>query len=85
MNVGDQVKFLFGGKQKEGTVAKIFPKKVYLKVDFPHHPGKILIRPVTSLGGETTSLKKGEKSPKVNSAKGKTRRPEKKKSKEKEE
>ncbi len=40
MNVGERVKFQFGGKEKEGWVVKIFPKRVYLRVDFPRHPGK---------------------------------------------
>ena len=34
MKVGDKIKFDFAGKKKEGTVQKVFPKTVYLKVDF---------------------------------------------------
>ena len=30
MEVGDRIKFSFGGEEKEGVVVKIFPKKVYL-------------------------------------------------------
>jgi len=51
MNVGERVKFQFGGKEKEGVVIKIFPKKVYLKVDFPRHPGKIILRSIAALEG----------------------------------
>ena len=40
MNIGDRIKFSFGETEKEGVVTKIFPKKVYLKVDFPNHPGE---------------------------------------------
>jgi len=57
MNVGDRIKFSFGGKEKEGMVFKIFPKKVYLKVDFPKHPGKIVVRTLAELEGEKTSKK----------------------------
>ncbi len=51
MNVGDRIKFSFAGKEKEGRVVKMFPKKVYLKVDFPKHPGKIVVRTLTELEG----------------------------------
>ena len=61
MNVGDKIKFQFGGKDKEGVVAKIFPKKVYLKVDFPKHPGKLVIRSLAELEGKVPAKKKVEK------------------------
>jgi hypothetical protein len=52
MNVGERVRFQFGGKEKEGVVVKVFPKKAYLKVDFPRHPGKIVLRSIAALEGE---------------------------------
>ena len=58
MEVGDRVKFLFGGKEKEGMVVKIFPKKVYLKVDFPRHPGKMVLRSIAELEGKTPAPQK---------------------------
>lgn len=58
MNVGERVKFQFAGKEKEGLVVKVFPKKVYLKVDFPKHPGKIVIRPLAELEGKINKKKK---------------------------
>lgn len=61
MQVGDKVKFLFAGEEKEGIVVKVFPKKVYLKVDFPRHPGKIVIRPLAELEGKINKQKKKEK------------------------
>jgi len=61
MNVGDRVKFQFGGKEKEGVVVKIFPKKVYLKADFPRHPGKIVVRSVAELEGKGPAPKKRKK------------------------
>ena len=57
MNVGDRIKFSFGGKEKEGMVVKMFPKKVYLKVDFPKHPGKVVIRTLSELEGKVTAKK----------------------------
>lgn len=63
MNVGDRVTFQFGGKEKEGQVVKIFPKKVYLKADFPRHPGKIVVRTIAELEGKgpATGKKKTKK------------------------
>jgi hypothetical protein len=61
MNVGEKVKFQFGGKEKEGLVVKIFSKKVYLRVDFPHHPGKIVIRSLAELEGKGPAPKKKKK------------------------
>ena len=60
MEVGDKITFPFGREEKEGTVYRIFPKTVYLKVDFPNHPGKIVKRSVAQL--EIKAQKK--KSPK---------------------
>ncbi len=70
MNVGDRVKFLFAGKEKEGEVVKIFPKKVYLKVDFPRHPGKIVIRSLAELEGKINKKKKEKKKEKAKETKG---------------
>lgn len=61
MNVGERVKFQFGGQEKEGWVVKIFPKKVYLRVDFPRHPGKIVVRPIADLEGKGPAPKKKKK------------------------
>jgi hypothetical protein len=61
MNVGERVKFQFGGQEKEGWVVKIFPKKVYLKVDFPRHPGKIVVRSIADLEGKRPAPKKKKK------------------------
>ena len=57
MNVGDRITFSFGGKEKEGMIVKMFPKKVYLKVDFPKHTGKIVVRTLAELEGGKTSKK----------------------------
>jgi hypothetical protein len=65
MNVGERIKFSFGGEEKEGVVIRVFPKKVYLKVDFPKHPGKIIIRSLAELEGKGPERKKKEKPKKV--------------------
>ncbi len=44
MKVGDKVKFDFAGKKKEGVVDKVFPKTVYLKVDFDKDKQKTVKR-----------------------------------------
>jgi len=78
MNVGERVKFQFGGQEKEGLVVKIFPKKVYLKVDFPRHPGKIVVRPIAELEGKGPAPRKKKKE------KGKKERAQRKEEKKKE-
>jgi len=72
MNVGERVKFQFGTQEKEGLVVKIFPKKVYLKVDFPRHPGKLVVKPIAELEGKGPTPKKKKKKEK----KGKAQRKE---------
>ncbi len=65
MNVGETVKFQFGTQEKEGVVVRIFPKKVYLKVDFPRHPGKIVVRPIAELEGKGPAPKKKKRKEKA--------------------
>ncbi len=83
MNVGDRVKFQFGGKEKEGVVFKIFPKKVYLKVDFPRDPARLVIRTLAELEGQGPAPKKKKKKAKEKKEKG--QRPAEKKSEEEKE
>jgi hypothetical protein len=86
MEVGDRVKFLFGGKEKEGMVVKIFPKKVYLKVDFPRHPGKVVVRSMAELEGKSPALhKKRKKEKQEKGKKEKIQRQEEKKDEEEKE
>jgi hypothetical protein len=61
MQVGDRIQFPFGGKEKEGIILKIFPKKVFLRVDFPHHPGKTVVRPLSVLEGKGPAAKPRKK------------------------
>ncbi len=68
MNVGERVKFQFGTQEKEGLVVKIFSKKVYLKVDFPRHPGKLVVRPIAELEGKGPKPQKKKKKAKKEKA-----------------
>jgi hypothetical protein len=69
MEVGDKIKFPFGGKEKEGVIVKIFPKKVYLKADFARHPGKLVVRTLAELEGKRAAPKKKRKAKKVKTKK----------------
>jgi hypothetical protein len=83
MEVGDRVKFAFGGKEKEGMVIKIFPKRVYLKVDFPRHPGKVVVRSMAELEGKSPApQKKKRKEKQEKEKKEKIQRQEEKESEE---
>jgi hypothetical protein len=79
MKVGDRIKFSFGAEEKEGVVTNIFPKKVYLKVDFPNHKGKLIVRSLAALEGKIPQGKKKAKKEK----KAKALPPKEKKSEEK--
>ncbi len=79
MNVGDRIKFQFGGKEKEGVVVKVFPKSVYLKVDFPHHPGKTVVRKLAELEGKSIPKKKKAKKAKAQKEKAQKAKAEEKK------
>jgi hypothetical protein len=68
MNIGDRIKFPFGGEEKEGVVIKVFPKKVYLKVDFPKHPGKTVVRSLAELEGKAKEKPKKAKKAKKEKA-----------------
>ncbi len=51
VKVGQKVKFSFGNRKEktEGEVVKVFPKTVYLKVDFPRAKGRIVRRKLHEL------------------------------------
>jgi len=68
MEVGDKVTFSFGKEQKEGIIHKIYPKTVYIKVDFPHHPGKIVKRSLAQLQDTSRQKKKSPKKPRRRAA-----------------
>jgi len=49
LKVGERISFPFGKGEKEGTVVRLFQKTVYLRVDFPKHPGKLVRRKLEAL------------------------------------
>ncbi len=59
MKAGDKITINFAGKKKEAMVYKLFPKTVYLKVDFERDKGKIVKRKLSAL--ETGKKKKAKK------------------------
>ena len=79
MKVGDRIQFPFGGKEKEGIILKIFPKKVYLRVDFTRHPGKTVVRSLAALEKKSAvpRAKKKEKAAKGKAVPSKTKKSEK--------
>ena len=83
MQVGDKITFPFGKDEKEGTVVKIFPKKVYIKVDFDKHKGKIIKRSIIDVQPDKEAKKKDEKKRKEEKKEGLTKKEAKKKEKEK--
>jgi hypothetical protein len=59
MNAGDKATIPFGKGTMEGTVVRICEKTVWVKVDFPKHPGKLVRRKLTDL--EKVSAKTAKK------------------------
>jgi hypothetical protein len=58
MNVGDKVTIPFGKGTKEGTVERVFDKSIWVKVDFPRQPGKLVRRKVNDLQNVAAKGKK---------------------------
>ncbi len=65
MKVGDKIKFAFASDEKEGVIEKISPKKVYMRVNFPHDPNKLVTRRISELESNSSSTKKKKKEKKV--------------------
>ncbi len=61
VKVGSKITFPFGKGEKEGEVVRVFQKTVYLKVDFPHHPGKSIKRKIEDLSTDNKKRKAGKK------------------------
>jgi hypothetical protein len=58
LKVGDRITFPFGKGEKEGVVDRIFQKNIYLRVDFPKHPGKLVRRKIDDLEPKGKTKKK---------------------------
>jgi len=61
MKIGDKITFAFGNGEKEGTVFKVFPNTVYIKVDFAQHKGKIIKRSIMEVQPKKEMKTKEEK------------------------
>ena len=61
LKVGDRITFPFGNGEKEGIVTRLFQKTVYLRVDFPKHPGKVIRRKIDALEPKDKGRKKKKK------------------------
>jgi len=61
MKVGDKITFSFASGEKQGVVEKIFSKKVYVRVDFPRHPHKLIVRKLSDLESSASATKKKKK------------------------
>jgi len=57
MKVGDKIKIDFAGKKKDATVDKVFPKTVYLKVDFDKDKQKTVKRKLSNIDGGKSKKK----------------------------
>ena len=58
LKVGERITFPFGKGEKEGVVDRVFQKNVYLRVDFPRHPGKLVRRKIEDLEPKGKTKKK---------------------------
>ena len=61
MELGDKITIPFGKGEKEGIVYKIFPKTVYIKIDFPKQKGGIVKRSIMALQKKTVKKRKAPK------------------------
>jgi hypothetical protein len=66
MNVGDKVTVPFGKGTKEGVVIRMCEKNIWLKVDFPRHPGKLICRKRNQIEGQA-GKKRGRRARKAQS------------------
>jgi len=79
MKAGQKIKFNFANDEKEGVIERLTDKKVYLRVDFPRHKNKLVIRKITDLEAAVESNKKKKKE--KEKEKGKKEKKEKKEKK----
>ncbi len=81
MEVGDKITFPFGKGEKEGTIYKVFPKTVYIKVDFAKHKGKIIKRSLAALHPKEATKEQAKKQKEEEKKKKKAAKEERKKEK----
>jgi len=66
MKVGDKITFAFGDGEKEGVIERLSAKRAFLRVNFPHHDNKLVVRRISVLEAGVANDKKKKKKGKVN-------------------
>ena len=61
MKVGDKITFAFGDGEKEGVIERLSTKRAFLRVDFPHHVNKLIVRRISVLEAGVANNKKKKK------------------------
>ena len=65
MKVGDKITFAFGDGEKEGVIERLSAKRAFLRVNFPHHDNKLIVRRISVLEAGVSDNKKKKKKDKV--------------------
>ncbi len=61
MKVGDKITFAFGDGEKEGVIERLSAKRAFLRVNFPHHDNKLVVRRISVLEAGAPSTKDKKK------------------------
>ena len=61
MKVGDKITFAFGDGEKEGVIERLSAKRAFLRVNFPHHDNKLVVRRISVLEAGVSDNKKKKK------------------------
>ena len=61
MKVGDKITFAFGDGEKEGVIERLSTKRAFLRVNFPHHDNKLVVRRISVLEAGVSNNKKKKK------------------------
>ena len=61
MKVGEKITFAFGDGEKEGVIERLSAKRAFLRVSFPHHDNKLVVRRISVLEAGVSDNKKKKK------------------------
>ena len=61
MKIGDKITFAFGDGEKEGVIERLSAKRAFLRVNFPHHDNKLVVRRISVLEAGVSNNKKKKK------------------------
>jgi hypothetical protein len=61
MKAGDKITFAFGDGEKEGVIERLSAKRAFLRVNFPHHDNKLVVRRISVLEAGVSNNKKKKK------------------------